>query len=73
MLDKVLYVNENEAVIYFETHSISVYSDSGNVLDLVAILLSPFPLDGGNEYNQYVTRIRMSQEDTMVIDIDDVA
>lgn len=73
MLDKVLYVNENEAVIYFETHSVGVYSDSGNVMDLVAILLSPFPLEAGGEYDQYVAKVRMSQEDTMIVDINDVA
>lgn len=44
MLDKVHMKDENHAVIYFTHRSpVNVYSDCGNVLELVAVLLGPSP------------------------------
>ena len=76
MLDKVYYVNDNHVVIYFDTHHVNVRSDNGDALDIAATLLCPFPmerLEKGREFDSMIELIKISEEDTVIIDINKVA
>ncbi len=73
MLDTIMYVSSNEIHMIFEDRVVVIHSDKGNALDLLAIILSPFPLREGNEYKEYMRLTAISEEDTAVIELDKVA
>jgi hypothetical protein len=58
MLDKILFVNENKVVIYFENRNIEVTTDNGTAFKLAMMTL-------GEDVEM--------NEDTQIIDLDKVA
>ena len=72
MIDKILYVNRNYAVIYFDTHSVGVSTDDRDVLELIDMLLAP--LDSRWETrSDYLKALAISEEDTQIIEMNKVA
>lgn len=81
MLDKIYMKSENEAIIYF-THRdpVNVYSDCGNVVELLAILVGPSPKESRlmDTYNGEERRSTLRpwtpsmDEDTEIINIEDL-
>lgn len=70
MLDKILYVNSNRVVLFFSDRVVNLHSDSGDVLNLLAIVLSPIAtseLEIGNEYSDLNKKYASSIEDTQLI------
>jgi len=72
MLDKVLYVNKNHVVIYYTTHMITVTSDCGDAMDIVDRLLAPFA-SRCETYSEFLYVLGRSKEDTLIIDMEEVA
>ena len=66
MLDKILIVNPNLAVIYY-THRepVLIHSDTGNAFELANELLAPFDTTRPSSYTQWQHFQRVSQEDTI--------
>ena len=73
MIDKILRVNEFEAVIYYTHRSpVGLYSSTGEVEALIDMILAPI----GHEcktLSEYLERVKIGSEDTVVIYVDDVA
>lgn len=71
MLDKVLRVNSNHAVVYFTHRSpVNLYSDCGKVDELIDIILCP--LDSPcSTLSEHIEWKRMCDADTMEIVIEE--
>lgn len=73
MLDKVYYKSRYEVVLFYTHRSpVTLWSGSGNILEFLDEFLAPL----GNEcttLSEYVRRVAASEEDTQVINLDEVA
>lgn len=72
MLDKIILSSDRkQAMIHFDTHSVGLYHSEAKVLDLVAIILNPFKTDVSN-WDQLTSMYSSSQEDTAIINIEEI-
>lgn len=73
MVDKIIYKSANEVVIIFTDRSpFTVTSDRGDALTLADQLLCPFNAAGITSLAQYRRVEAVSEEDTQVINLDEV-
>lgn len=73
MLDKVFYRNECEVVLIFTHRSaVTLYHSEGKVMELLDEFLAPL---GSNciTLSEFKHRVKMSEEDTVIIDLEEVA
>ena len=73
MLDKIYYKSDKEVVLIF-THRIqaTLWSSNGKVLELLDEFLAPLS-SSCETMSEYVYRLKVEKEDTVIINLDKVA
>lgn len=73
MLDKIYYKNNKEVVLIFtDRPPFGLYHSGGKILEFLDEFLAPIG-SGCVNLTEYRHRLRVGEEDTLVIHIDDVA
>ena len=73
MIDKILKVNDREAIIYFTHKSpVKLHSSESNVEELIVMMVSPFSLET-KTYSSMIIRMAVCNADTLTINLDEVA
>jgi hypothetical protein len=71
MIDKIMKVNDSKLLVIYDNRSpLSITADNGFVLNLLESILSP---RWDMTYSSYLNAVCMSNEDTSVINLEDVA
>ena len=71
MIDKIMKVNDFELLVIYDNRSpLSITADNGIVLSLLEYILSP---RWDMTYSSYLHAMYMSNEDTSIINLEDVA
>lgn len=73
MLDKVYYKNECEVMLIFTHRSaVTLYHSEGKVMELLDEFLAPLGSDCIT-LSEFKNRVKIAEEDTVIIDIEEVA